>query len=46
MKPELIKLHNQLDKVVDKAFGAKKAVQTNTEREHILFDRYAELTGQ
>lgn len=46
MKPELIKLHNQLDKAVDKAFGAKKVVQTNTEREHILFDRYAELTGQ
>jgi hypothetical protein len=45
MKPELIRLHNQLDYFVDKAFGATKAIQTNSNREQILFDRYAELTA-
>lgn len=45
MKPDLIRLHNQLDKVVDKAFGATKAIQSNSEREQILFDRYSELTA-
>ena len=45
MKLDLIKLHNQLDKVVDKAFGAPKAIQSNSERELILFDRYSELTA-
>jgi hypothetical protein len=45
MNPELIKFHNRLDRVVDKAFGAVGLIRSNAEREKILFDRYAELKG-
>ncbi|GAB4097669.1 N-6 DNA methylase [Brachybacterium horti] len=45
MQPALIKAHDDLDRVVDKAFGARKALHTEEERQQILFKRYAELTG-
>lgn len=45
MRPELIKLHNHLDKLVDKAFGANKTLATNSERENLLFEQYAALVS-
>ncbi len=45
MSPELLKAHAKLDRVVDKAFGAKKALPDNEARLEVLFQRYAELTA-
>lgn len=45
MHPDLIKAHEQLDRLVDKAFGAEKPCQTDEERLTILFARYKELTA-
>ena len=45
MDPELLKAHAALDKVVDKAFGATRVLKSNEERQAILFERYAEMTG-
>lgn len=44
MDPTLLKAHAALDKIVDKAFGATRALKSNEERQQILFDRYVELT--
>ncbi len=43
MSPALLKAHAALDRVVDKAFGAKKALTSNEERLTLLFERYAEM---
>ena len=43
MNPTLIKLHNSLDKLVDRAFGAQKALHSNGDREAELFRAYAQL---
>src|SRR5699024_11152222 len=43
MDPSLVAAHDKLDRLVDRAFGAKKRVTTNEERARILFERYAEL---
>ncbi|WP_144836001.1 DNA methyltransferase [Kocuria rosea] len=45
MDPQLIKAHDKLDAVVDRAFGAKRTCTTEKERQEILFARYAELTS-
>jgi hypothetical protein len=45
MHPDLIKAHGQLDRLVDKAFGAEKPCHTAEERLTILFARYQELTA-
>jgi len=45
MHPDLIKAHEQLDRLVDKAFGAEKPCQTDEARLTILFARYQELTA-
>lgn len=45
MHPDLIKAHEQLDRLVDRAFGAEKPCQTDEERLTILFARYQELTA-
>lgn len=45
MDPTLLKAHTALDKVVDKAFGATKALRSNVEREELLFKKYVELTS-
>jgi hypothetical protein len=45
MAPELLKAHAALDRVVDRAFGAKVPLRSNEERLQILFERYAELTA-
>ena len=45
MSPSLIKAHENLDRLVDKAFGAKKALSNNVERETLLFEQYLILTN-
>jgi hypothetical protein len=44
MHPDLIKAHEQLDRLVDRAFGAQKTCHAAEERLTILFMRYKELT--
>lgn len=46
MDPALLKAHRSLDTAVDKAFGAKRTCTSEQERQRILFERYAELTGE
>lgn len=45
MAPSLLKAHRALDRVVDRAFGARKALETNEQRLAILFKRYQEMTA-
>lgn len=45
MDPALLRAHDALDRVVDRAFGATKALRSNEERQAILFERYRELTA-
>lgn len=44
MKPELRKAHENLDRVVDKAFGATRKLTSEAQRLELLFKRYQELT--
>ena len=44
MDPELVKAHDALDLVVDRAFGADHPLTTERERLEILFARYEEIT--
>ena len=46
MDPSLVAAHAKLDRLVDRAFGAKKKVTTNEERARILFERYADMTAE
>lgn len=45
MSPSLLKAHRILDRAVDRAFGARKALETNEQRLTILFKRYQEMTA-
>ena len=45
MAPSLLKAHRVLDRAVDRAFGARKALETNEERLALLFKRYQEMTA-
>lgn len=45
MDRQLVKAHDKLDAVVDRAFGAKRTCTTEKERQEILFARYADLTS-
>ncbi|ACR18344.1 hypothetical protein ckrop_1616 [Corynebacterium kroppenstedtii DSM 44385] len=45
MDPALVKAHDRLDRVVDKAFGAGRKLTTQRQRLEILFARYTELVG-
>ena len=45
MAPSLLKAHRVLDRAVDRAFGARKALETNEQRLAILFKRYQEMTA-
>lgn len=40
----LVSAHNALDRVVDKAFGARSALETEADRQRVLFQRYEEMT--
>ena len=44
MDPALLKAHNDLDREVDKAFGASKKLSTEVQRLELLFRHYRELT--
>jgi len=44
MDPTLIKAHDTLDTVVDKAFGASRRCTSEEHRQELLFTRYRELT--
>ena len=45
MAPSLLKAHRVLDRAVDRAFGARKALETNEQRLALLFKRYQEMTA-
>lgn len=45
MPTDLRDAHINLDRLVDKAFGAKKTCHTDEDRLTVLFARYKELTG-
>ncbi|MGP5623202.1 type IIL restriction-modification enzyme MmeI [Candidatus Corynebacterium faecigallinarum] len=45
MDPALVKAHDKLDRVVDKAFGADRKLTTERQRLENLFSRYAEMTS-
>lgn len=45
MDPALVKAHDRLDAVVDKAMGAPRKLSTERQRLEVLFARYAELTA-
>lgn len=45
MPADLRKAHQQLDKIVDVAFGAERPCANDDERLQVLFDRYAEMTA-
>jgi hypothetical protein len=44
MAPELIKAHNELDRQMDRAFGAKRRMTTEEQRQTALFEMYQKLT--
>lgn len=46
MNAELLKAHKELDRHVDKAFGAAMLCASNNKRLEILFARYAGLTAE
>ncbi|WP_413602734.1 DNA methyltransferase [Curtobacterium sp. Curtsp57] len=45
MDPKLISAHHALDRVVDKAFGARRALDSEADRQRVLFQRYEEMTA-
>ena len=44
MAPELLKAHDDLDREVDKAFGAPRKLATERQRQELLFANYVVLT--
>lgn len=44
MDRSLVAAHDALDRLVDRAFGAKKKLLSNEDRAKLLFDQYATLT--
>src|SRR5699024_2376554 len=45
MDPALVKAHDVLDRLVDRAFGAKKKLTSNDDRGKLLFDQYAAMSA-
>jgi hypothetical protein len=45
MTPDLVRAHGELDRVVDKAFGAGRARMNERARQALLFQRYLDLEG-
>lgn len=43
MAPELIKAHNELDRHIDRVFGAKRRMTTEEQRQTALFEMYRHL---
>ena len=46
MSLPLIKAHDDLDALVDKAFGASRRCRTELERQELLFARYGEMSPE
>lgn len=46
MPPDLRKAHDELDKIVDIAFGATKLCSNNDEQLEILFKSYIRMTKE
>lgn len=46
MDPALTDAHTELDRPVDKAFGANKRLRSIEERATLLFDNFAAMTSQ
>ena len=46
MDRSLVKAHEALDSIVDRAFGATRACRSERERQEVLFARYAEATAE
>lgn len=44
MAPALVSAHDAVDRLVDRAFGAKKKLASHDERAKLLFDQYAAMT--
>lgn len=44
MDPALVKAHDKLDRLIDKAFGAPQKLTTERQRLELLFSSYAKLT--
>lgn len=45
MSPDVVKAHQALDRLVDKAFAAPRGTRTEADRQAVLFARYEELTA-
>lgn len=45
MAPDLVKAHASLDREVDKAFGAKRKLTNERQRQEILFASYSRLSS-
>ena len=45
MDPALIKAHDELDREVDKAFGAARRLTTERQRQELLFANYSKMTS-
>ena len=45
MDPDLVKAHDELDREVDKAFGADRKLTTERQRQELLFENYLKLTS-
>lgn len=43
MEPELVKAHDALDAVVDRLLGAPRRCTSESQRQKLLFERYAEI---
>jgi hypothetical protein len=43
MAPDLVKAHDELDRVVDQAFGAGRARMDEQARQALLFQRYLDI---
>lgn len=45
MDPVLLKAHRKLDRLVDRAFGAKKPLVSLEERQEVLFRQYEKMSS-
>ncbi|NCT90390.1 class I SAM-dependent DNA methyltransferase [Cellulomonas sp. APG4] len=43
MPADLVKAHDVLDRIVDKAIGGRKKIETDADRLSVLFERYVQL---
>lgn len=46
MDPKLVRSHNTLDAIVDRAFGAQWTCKSEAERQSLLFANFAALSGE